>query len=506
MLYAVVSDLEKGRIEIDYFGEWLSKSVVLERMGVVSPISVMECMRQIAVSWMKSHEDEVKVIPSYYSHSIGMGPNCTKYYLISRKEYILCTATFPNPTLYDTSKPICTLEKGSSNHTLSLSLSAPIAPDADSTLLLLLPRNTQSFSVVSRDWLDLQEVLQNLFLLHEKKETRDYMAEALAQKLTRIFVQDGVLVPRYYNVYRKTPEDNIYWKWSPLSLSSSIGTLQSLLRSICEHLQHEPSAFIFQNPVDAAQFPTYREIITQPMDLSTVLKRVNCGYYSRYGRFHADLLQLFWNGCTFNPCHDIWYQQCVVLKLCYMNIYRSLQTSGLLQALESNQTDPMEGSFIVRGRKREELVCYGSASSKRVKVVVQNREARAAFEEKQFATRIPSFSLVRYPIKRVTTSYEAKTEDEVSLSAGMLVYEVTKEENGMIEVMKMDLVEMGLFPAALVEDCPADGNLWQKLCGERETEEVAILKRGKVMGLEKIRQSTGEALYPVQTQYTDYSS
>lgn len=44
------------------------------------------------------------------------------------------------------------------------------------------------------------------------------------------------------------------------------------------------------------------------------------------------------------------------------------------------------------------------------------------------------------------------------------------------------------------------------MCGERETEEVAILKRGKVMGLEKIRQSTGEALYPVQTQYTDYSS
>lgn len=115
-----------------------------------------------------------------------MGPNSTKYYLISRKEYILCTATFPNPTLYDTSKPICTIEKDSTNHTLSLSLSTPIAPDADSTLLLLLPRNTQSFSVVSRDWLDLQEVIQNLFLLHEKKETRDYMAEALAQKLTRV--------------------------------------------------------------------------------------------------------------------------------------------------------------------------------------------------------------------------------------------------------------------------------------------------------------------------------
>ena len=75
-----------------------------------------------------------------------------------------------------------------------------------------------------------------------------------------MFVQDGVLVPRYYSVYRKTPEDDIYWKWSPFTASSSIGTLrtlyplmcppESLLRAICEHLQREPSAFIFLNPVD----------------------------------------------------------------------------------------------------------------------------------------------------------------------------------------------------------------------------------------------------------------
>ena len=258
------------------------------------------------------------------------------------------------------------------------------------------------------------------------------------------------MVPRYYNVYRKNPEDNIYWKWSPLSLPSSIGTLrtkcpltpqlESLLRCICEHLQREPSAFIFQNPVDAAvgtppkfhsqQFPTYREIIAHPMDLSTILKRVNSGYYLHYGRFHADLLQLFWNGCTFNPCHDIWYQQCVVLKLCYMNIYHSLQASGVLQALADGQTDPTQGSFIVKGSKRDELLCFSSASSKRMKVVVQDRSACSAFEEKYFATTTPTFPLVRYPMKRVITSYEAKTEDEVSLSAGMLVYEVTKEENG----------------------------------------------------------------------------
>lgn len=114
-----------------------------------------------------------------------MGPNSTKYYLISRKEYILCTATFPNPILYDTQQRICTIEKSSSKCTLTVSLSSPISPDADSTLLLLLPHNPQSFSVVSHDWLDLQEVIQNLFL-REKTEARDYMTEALAQKLTRV--------------------------------------------------------------------------------------------------------------------------------------------------------------------------------------------------------------------------------------------------------------------------------------------------------------------------------
>ena len=79
----------------------------------------------------------------------------------------------------------------------------------------------------------------------------------------------------------------------------------------------------------------------------------------------------------------------------------------------------------------------------------------------------------------------------------------------------MDLVEMGLVPAAVLGDCPADGvcvdiqndvqELWKKLCGEGKVEKVEILKRGKVIGLDKIRQFTGDGLYPVQTQYTDYN-
>lgn len=164
------------------------------------------------------------------------------------------------------------------------------------------------------------------------------------------------------------------------------------------------------------------------MDLSTVLKRVNSGYYSHYAPFHRDLLQLFWNGCTFNPCHDIWYQQCVVLKVCYMNIYQSLVDSGVVEALDCQEA---EGSFIVKGEKEgTALRCYTTSSSRSIKVLENDEAARSAFEAKYFATRPPSYSLVRYPLRRVTQAYEAKTEDEVSLAKDTLVYEVSRSENG----------------------------------------------------------------------------
>ena len=174
------------------------------------------------------------------------------------------------------------------------------------------------------------------------------------------------------------------------------------------------------------------------MDLSTVLKRVNNGYYSHYAPFHRDLLQLFWNGCTFNPCHDIWYQQCVVLKVCYMNIYQSLVDSGVVGALDCQEAEgsfivkgEREGSFIVKGeREGTELRCYTTTSNSSIRVLENDDAPRNAFEAKYFAARPPSYALVRYPLRRVTQSYEAKTEDEVSLAKDTLVYEVSRGENG----------------------------------------------------------------------------
>lgn len=44
--------------------------------------------------------------------------------------------------------------------------------------------------------------------------------------MTQIFVQDGVLIPRYYNVYRKEPDSDIYWRYSPFYCTEAVKSLR----------------------------------------------------------------------------------------------------------------------------------------------------------------------------------------------------------------------------------------------------------------------------------------
>ena len=146
------------------------------------------------------------------------------------------------------------------------------------------------------DWLSFQSLIQELY--SARVPLKSFHTELLAQKLTRIFVQDGVLIPRFYNVYRDTPQKDVYWKWNPLIIPVSIRTLKSLLRLICTHLQNEKSAYLFLKPVNNEEIPNYRKIISNPMDLATVSRRVDSNYYGSFEAFHRDILQIFWNGCT----------------------------------------------------------------------------------------------------------------------------------------------------------------------------------------------------------------
>lgn len=60
---------------------------------------------------------------------------------------------------------------------------------------------------------------------------------------------------------------------------------------------------VFLDPVDpvASNIPNYFTVIKNPMDLSTVAKKLNSGDYARAKDFEQDMRQIVWNCLKFNP-------------------------------------------------------------------------------------------------------------------------------------------------------------------------------------------------------------
>jgi hypothetical protein len=72
---------------------------------------------------------------------------------------------------------------------------------------------------------------------------------------------------------------------------------------ILRRLQQHKSAGPFRLPVDpvALGIPNYFEVIKQPMDFSTIEKKLNHGEYDSIDAFYLDVQLVFDNCCTFNP-------------------------------------------------------------------------------------------------------------------------------------------------------------------------------------------------------------
>jgi bromodomain-containing factor 1 len=75
-----------------------------------------------------------------------------------------------------------------------------------------------------------------------------------------------------------------------------------VVRDLCRK-QHTPYNIPFLQPVDpvALGIPHYTEVITNPMDLSTVRRKVDLGEYEALDEFEADVRLMFSNCYTFNP-------------------------------------------------------------------------------------------------------------------------------------------------------------------------------------------------------------
>ncbi|WFD18723.1 hypothetical protein MCAP1_000932 [Malassezia caprae] len=84
-------------------------------------------------------------------------------------------------------------------------------------------------------------------------------------------------------------------------------TLPAALEALIVGLKKRDTYLFFHEPVNADEVPGYREVITHPMDLGTMEKRLHAGHYKTMDMFQHDFMLVTQNAQTFNPPTSIYH-------------------------------------------------------------------------------------------------------------------------------------------------------------------------------------------------------
>jgi len=85
--------------------------------------------------------------------------------------------------------------------------------------------------------------------------------------------------------------------------------LTTLMQTALKNLNEHPDAWPFKEPVDSRDVPDYYDIIKDPIDLRTMLRRVDSEqYYVTLEMFVADMKRMFSNARTYNSPDTIYYK------------------------------------------------------------------------------------------------------------------------------------------------------------------------------------------------------
>eukprot|EP00096_Caligus_rogercresseyi_P005761 TRINITY_DN2176_c0_g1_i4.p1 TRINITY_DN2176_c0_g1~~TRINITY_DN2176_c0_g1_i4.p1 ORF type:complete len:191 (+),score=68.61 TRINITY_DN2176_c0_g1_i4:292-864(+) len=74
----------------------------------------------------------------------------------------------------------------------------------------------------------------------------------------------------------------------------------SACSTLLSELENSEEAWPFLYPVNTKQFPTYRKVIKNPMDIATIKRRLDSGIYRLREDFCTDVRQIFANCEIFN--------------------------------------------------------------------------------------------------------------------------------------------------------------------------------------------------------------
>ncbi|KAJ3673874.1 hypothetical protein LUZ60_005866 [Juncus effusus] len=105
--------------------------------------------------------------------------------------------------------------------------------------------------------------------------------------------------------------------------------ISALMRALLKMMNEHPDAWPFKEPVDGREVPDYYDIIKDPMDLKTMMKRVESEqYYVTFEMFVADVSRMFANAKTYNAPETIYYKCATRLQNLFTNKVQAYMQSN----------------------------------------------------------------------------------------------------------------------------------------------------------------------------------
>ncbi|XP_050294665.1 ATPase family AAA domain-containing protein 2-like isoform X2 [Anthonomus grandis grandis] len=163
---------------------------------------------------------------------------------------------------------------------------------------------------------DLPDQLQEVFSPHRKEilEIRPPNAETRRLFFKGLLIDTSLKPPRQQRERPKTPPPLPRAPTPPPAPLSeeqaqkiyeteehTLRELRIFLRDMCKKLANNKLFFMFTKPVDTEEVPDYTEIIKQPMDLETMMMKVDFHRYECAKDFLSDIDLICQNALEYNP-------------------------------------------------------------------------------------------------------------------------------------------------------------------------------------------------------------
>ncbi|KNA19957.1 hypothetical protein SOVF_056150 isoform A [Spinacia oleracea] len=119
---------------------------------------------------------------------------------------------------------------------------------------------------------------------------------------------------------------------------------KSLLLFILDRLQKKDTYGVFADPVDPEELPDYHEVISDPMDFSTVRKKLANGAYATLEQFENDIFLICSNAMQYNAADTIYFRQARSIQELAIRNFDNLRADS-----DDNEPEP-EPKVVRRGR------------------------------------------------------------------------------------------------------------------------------------------------------------